>query len=161
MGSQSSGLLNISWLRIAFRQLKMKVVFLFLALMLATVSGGLLLRDDEADEADEIDEDEDEADEDEEDEDEDEEDEDEEDEDEEDEDEADDTLPTFEDEECPPDLGLDLCVKVVFPNGMEDMLLLAKDSPNSTAYDGFLAGEDDVDVVLIDAPEDDERIISF
>merc|ERR1712110_850382 len=115
MGSQSSGLLNISWLRIAFRQLKMKIVFLFLALMLATVSGGLLLRDDEADEADdalppfeddadEIDEDEDEADGDEEDEDEDEEDEDEEDEDEEDEDEADDTLPTFEDEECPPDL---------------------------------------------------------
>merc|ERR1712110_2716 len=152
MGSQSSGLLNISWLRIAFRQLKMKIVFVFLALMLATVSGGPLLRDDEADEADdalppfeddadEIDEDEDEADEDEEDGD----------EDEEDEDEADDTLPTFEDEECPPDLGLDLCVKVVFPNGMEDMLLLARDSPNSTAYDGFLAGEDDVDVVLIDA----------
>ena len=113
------------------------------------------------DDADEIDEDEDEADEDEEDEDEDEEDEDEEDEDEEDEDEADDALPTFEDEECPPDLGLDLCVKVVFPNGMEDMLLLAKDSPNSTVYDGFLAGEDDADVVLIDAPEDDERIVSL
>ena len=106
------------------------------------------------DDADEIDEDEDEADEDEED-------EDEEDEDEEDEDEADDALPTFEDEECPPDLGLDLCVKVVFPNGMEDMLLLARDSPNSTVYDGFLAGEDDVDVVLIDAPEDDERIVSL
>ena len=98
------------------------------------------------DDADEIDEDEDEADED---------------EDEEDEDEADDALPTFQDDECPPDLGLDLCVKVVFPNGMEDMLLLAKDSPNSTVYDGFLAGEDDVDVVLIDAPEDDERIVSL
>ena len=79
----------------------------------------------------------------------------------EDEDEADDALPTFEDEECPPDLGLDLCVKVVFPNGMEDMLLLARDSPNSTVYDGFLAGEDDADVVLIDAPEDDERIVSL
>ena len=92
---------------------------------------------------------------------EDDEDEDEEDEDEEDEDEADDALPTFEDEECPPDLGLDLCVKVVFPNGMEDMLLLARDSPNSTVYDEFLAGEDDADVVLIDAPEDNERIVSF
>ena len=84
-----------------------------------------------------------------------------EDEDEEDEDEADDALPAFEDDECPPDLGLDLCVKVVFPNGMEDMLLLARDSPNSTVYDGFLAGEDDAYVVLIDAPEDDERIVSL
>ena len=84
-----------------------------------------------------------------------------EDEDEEDEDEADDALPTFEDEECPPDLGLDLCVKVVFPNGMEDMLLLARDSPNSTVYEGFLAAEDDAYVVLIDAPEDDERIVSL
>ena len=92
---------------------------------------------------------------------EDDEDEDEEDEDEEDEDEADDALPTFQDDECPPDLGLDLCVKVIFPNGMEDMLLLARDSPNSTVYDGFLAGEDDAYVVLIDAPEDDERIVSL
>ena len=106
------------------------------------------------DDADEVDEDEDEADEDEDDEDEDE-------EDEEDEDEADDGLPTFEDDECPPDLGLDLCVKVVFPNGMEDMLLLARDSPNSTVYEGFLAAEDDAYVVLIDAPEDDERIVSL
>ena len=70
-------------------------------------------------------------------------------------------LPTFEDDECPPDLGLDLCVKVIFPNGMEDMLLLARDSPNSTVYEGFLAAEDDAYVVLIDAPEDDERIVSL
>ena len=74
---------------------------------------------------------------------------------------ADDALPTFEDDVCPPDSGLDLCVKVAFPNGMEDMLLLARDSPNSTVYDGFLAGEDDAYVVLIDAPEDDERIVSL
>ena len=82
-------------------------------------------------------------------------------EDDEDEDEADDALPTFQDDECPPDLGLDLCVKVIFPNGMEDMLLLARDSPNSTVYEGFLAAEDDAYVVLIDAPEDDERIVSL
>ena len=81
--------------------------------------------------------------------------------DEDEEDKEDDALPTFEDDECPPDLGLDLCVKVVFPNGMEDMLLLAKDSPNSTVYDGFLAGEDDAYVVLIDDPEDEERIVSL
>merc|ERR1711981_311100 len=76
-------------------------------------------------------------------------------------DEADDALPTFEDDECPPDSGSDLCVKVAFPNGMEDMLLLARDSPNSTIYDGVLMGEDDAYVVLIDEPEDGERIISF
>ena len=81
--------------------------------------------------------------------------------DEDEEDEADDALPTFEDEECPPDFGFDLCVKVVFPNGMEDMLLLARDSPNSTVYEGVLIGEDDVSVVLIDAPEDGERIVSL
>ena len=39
--------------------------------------------------------------------------------------------------------------------------MLARDSPNSTVYDGFLAGEDDAYVVLIDAPEDDERIVSL
>ena len=77
------------------------------------------------------------------------------------EDEADDALPTFEDEECPPDFGFDLCVKVVFPNGMEDLLLLARDSPNSTVYEGILMGEDDASVVLIDAPEDGERIVSL
>ena len=89
-------------------------------------------------------------------------DEDEEDEaDEDEEDEADDALPTFEDEECPPAFGFDLCVKVVFPNGMEDMLLLARDSPNSTVYEGIVMGEEDVSVVLIDAPEDGERIVSL
>ena len=74
---------------------------------------------------------------------------------------ADDALPTFEDDVCPPDSGLDLCVKVAFPNGMEDMLLLARDSPNSTVYEGVLMGEEDASVVLIDAPEDDERIVSL
>jgi len=80
------------------------------------------------------------------------------------EDEADepyDALPMFEDDECPPEFGLDLCIKVVFPNGMEDTLLLARDSPNSTVYEGILMGEADASVVLIDAPEDGERIINF
>ena len=76
-------------------------------------------------------------------------------------DEADDVLPTFEDDKCPPDFGLDLCVKVAFPNGMEDMLMLARDSPNSTVYEGVLKGEVDASVVLIDAPEDGERIVSL
>ena len=70
-------------------------------------------------------------------------------------------LPTFEDDECPPDSGLDLCVKVIFPNGMEDMLLLARNSPTSTVYEGVLKDEDDAFVVLIDAPEDSERIVSL
>merc|ERR1711936_1505162 len=53
MGSQSSSLLRISWLRISFkqRQFKMKIMFLVLALVLATVNGGLLLQDDEVDDA--------------------------------------------------------------------------------------------------------------
>merc|ERR1719458_1724062 len=76
-------------------------------------------------------------------------------------DETDDALPMFEDDECPPEFGLDLCIKVVFPNGMEDTLLLARDSPNSTVYEGVLMGEADASVVLIDAPEDGERIINF
>ena len=67
----------------------------------------------------------------------------------------------FEDDECPPEFGLDLCIKVVFPNGMEDTLLLARDSPNSTVYEGVLMGEADASVVLIDAPEDGERIVSL
>ena len=81
-----------------------------------------------------------------------------------DEDEADepyDALPMFEDDECPPDSLWTLCVKVAFPNGMEDTLLLARDSPNSTVYEGVLMGEDDASVVLIDAPEDGERIVSL
>ena len=67
----------------------------------------------------------------------------------------------FEDDECPPEFDLDLCIKVVFPNGMEDTLLLARDSPNSTVYEGVLMGEADASVVLIDAPEDGERIVSL
>ena len=74
---------------------------------------------------------------------------------------ADDALPTFEDDVCPPDSGLDLCVKVAFPNGMMDMLLLARNSPTSTVYEGVLKNEDDAFVVLIDAPEDSERIVSL
>merc|ERR550539_1875031 len=76
-------------------------------------------------------------------------------------DETDDALPMFEDDECPPDSLWTLCVKVAFPNGMDDTLLLARDSPNSTVYEGVLMGEDDASVVLIDAPEDGERIINF
>ena len=76
-------------------------------------------------------------------------------------DEADEALPTFEDHKCPPDSGLDLCVKVAFPNGMSDMLLLARNSPTSTVYEGVLKNEDDAFVVLIDAPEDSERIVSL
>merc|ERR1712184_129211 len=51
MGSQSSSLLKISWLRISFkqRQSKMKIVFLVLSLVLVTVNGALLLPDDEVD----------------------------------------------------------------------------------------------------------------
>ena len=75
--------------------------------------------------------------------------------------EADVALPTFEDDKCPTDSGLELCVKVAFPNGMEDRLLLARDSPDSKVYEGVLMGEDDASVVLIDAPEDGERIVSF
>ena len=74
---------------------------------------------------------------------------------------ADDALPTFEDDVCPPDSGLDLCVKVAFSNGMMDMLLLARNSPTSTVYEGVLKNEDDAFVVLIDAPEDSERIVSL
>merc|ERR1712110_1027641 len=51
MGSQSSSLLKISWLRMSFkqRQSKMKIVFLVLSLVLVTVNGALLLPDDEVD----------------------------------------------------------------------------------------------------------------
>ena len=67
----------------------------------------------------------------------------------------------FEDDECPPDSLWTLCVKVAFPNGMMDMLLLARNSPTSTVYEGVLKNEDDAFVVLIDAPEDSERIVSL
>ena len=72
-----------------------------------------------------------------------------------------DVLPTFEDNECPPDSGMDLCVKVTFGNGVTDILLLTRDSPNSTVYEGVLKDEVDASVVLIDAPEDSERIVSL
>ena len=75
--------------------------------------------------------------------------------------EADVALPTFEDDKCPTDSGLELCVKVAFPNGIKDMLLLTRNSPTSTVYEGVLKNEDDAFVVLIDAPEDSERIVSL
>jgi len=70
----------------------------------------------------------------------------------------DDQMPSFEDKPCS---LFDWCIEVTFPNGVVDMLLLTRDSPTSSIYEGSLEGDEEVGVVLIDTPSTGKRLINF
>merc|ERR1711936_1020964 len=54
-----------------------------------------------------------------------------------------DPMPSFEDQTCSTN-DYDMCIHVTFPNGEVDMLLLTRDSPTSSIYEGSLEGDEDV-----------------
>ena len=70
-----------------------------------------------------------------------------------------DPMPSFEDQPCSTN-DYDMCIQVTFPNGEVDMLLLTRDSPTSSIYEGSLKGDEDVGVVLIDTPSTGKRLVS-
>ena len=67
-------------------------------------------------------------------------------------------MPTFKDIECKPELSADLCVKVTFKDGTEDVLVLTKSS--SFIYEGSLKEDKQVEVVAIDN-NDGTRTVSM
>ena len=61
---------------------------------------------------------------------------------------------------CPNNYGSDLlCIKVTFASGNEDILILHKDSEVSSIYEGYIAGDPDVLVTMIDSPEEKEQLV--
>jgi len=75
-------------------------------------------------------------------------------------------MPTFEEMTCPHDLpdveeGPELCIKVSFHNGNEDVMVLSKMDGSTTMFDGFLQQDEDVSIILIDSPQTHHRLINF
>ena len=72
----------------------------------------------------------------------------------------DDPMPSFEEQPCSIYDEFDLCIEVTFANGVVDRLLLTRDSPTSSIYEGSLEGDEYVGVVLIDTPTTGKRLVS-
>ena len=69
-------------------------------------------------------------------------------------------MPSFLKTTCPDNSGSDLlCIKVTFASGSADTLILHKDSEVASIYEGFVAGEPDVLVTMIDSPEEQEQLV--
>jgi len=73
---------------------------------------------------------------------------------------ADDPMPIFEDATCEHELLANLCIKVTFPDKIEDVLVLTGMGADATIYEGYLKEDNDVTVVLI-ANQDNTRLIQF
>ena len=67
-------------------------------------------------------------------------------------------MPKFEESPCIDDAG-DICIKVSFPNEVMDILILTQ-MPKTSIYEGFLQGDKEVGVVMIDAPSAKTRMVS-
>ena len=66
-------------------------------------------------------------------------------------------MPTFEESTCSDNAG-DICIEVIFPNGVIDILILTQ-MPKTSIYEGFLQGDTDVGVVMIDSPMAEKRMV--
>ena len=67
--------------------------------------------------------------------------------------------PVFEDTPCPDDTPLGkFCVGVVFPNSVEDIMILNQIAGTSI-YEGTLRDDSEVSVVLIDVPFNNKRMV--
>ena len=62
---------------------------------------------------------------------------------------------------CPDDTPLGkLCFGVVFPNSVEDMMILTQ-VVGTSIYEGTLRDDSDVSVVLIDVPFNNKRMVRY
>ena len=69
-------------------------------------------------------------------------------------------MPTFEETDCPSDFSAaDMCIKVYFPNGNDDVMILTRMHEESTMYDGFLQQDEDVSIIVIDTPQTHHRLV--
>ena len=70
-----------------------------------------------------------------------------------------DAMPIFEDSTCPEDNG-DICISVVFPSLIEDLLILTQ-VKDTSIYEGYLRDDDEVSAVLIDTPLTKKRMVNI
>jgi len=75
-------------------------------------------------------------------------------------------MPTFQETDCPVDLPAsndpaDMCIKVSFPNGNNDVMILTRMHESPTMYDGFLQQDEEVSVIVIDTPHTHHRLVNF
>jgi len=69
-------------------------------------------------------------------------------------------LPSFEDVDCSATTKGNLCIRVNFSTESSELIVLTKVS--DTVYEGYLGDiNDPISVVMIDAPEDNSRLINF
>ena len=67
-------------------------------------------------------------------------------------------MPNFEDVACTHQLLADICIKVSFPNGLVDILILTKIG-TKPIFEGFLLKDSDVRAVMIDTPSENTRLV--
>ena len=69
-------------------------------------------------------------------------------------------MPSFLKTVCPDKYGSGLlCIKVTFASDSDDLLILRIDSEVSSIYEGYMAGDPDVLVTMIDSPEEQEQLV--
>ena len=69
-------------------------------------------------------------------------------------------MPSFEDSTCPSEIPEgQLCIKVNFPDNTEDLMILFRISETSFTYEGYLQGDEDVTITLIDTPAANTRFV--
>ena len=70
-------------------------------------------------------------------------------------------MPSFTDVKCPKSFDTGhFCIKVVFASKSHDLLILKQNSKVSSIYEGYLEGDEDVIVTMINSPEEKERMVS-
>ena len=67
----------------------------------------------------------------------------------------------FQDEICPFGLDATKCIQVTFSNGIVDFLVLTRLTNKSSIYEGYLAKETDVGVVMIETPHENRLVGAF
>ena len=73
---------------------------------------------------------------------------------------SDDPMPSFEDSTCPSEIPEGpLCIKVNFPDDTEDLMILFRTSETSFIFEGYLQGDEDVTITLIDTPAANTRFV--
>ena len=70
-------------------------------------------------------------------------------------------MPMFQDEICPFGLVATKCIQVTFSNGIIDFLMLTRLTNESSIYEGYLAKEKDVGVVMIETPHENYLVGDF
>ena len=66
-------------------------------------------------------------------------------------------MPKFKESACPEDNG-DVCITVMFPNSVEDLLILTQ-VPRTSIFEGYLQEDNQVPVVMIDTPLTKKRMV--